>query len=162
MSYTVTKIFKCDIAERNWIKGEESATIRGRSLYNFDTMNPEFQIHGHTLHIKVTLEGETLDDTGFILDTDVLKELVKDKLKQMDHAFLIHKNDPIFPTIQSLVEKHKIRICPTDFVISYENLSKDFYDHLMCKLKEHGFDKYAKVREVEIFSKTIGGSYSGN
>lgn len=157
--YTVTKVFKCSIAERNWMKGEPSANIRGRDLYDFTVMNPEFQIHGHSMYIKVAIEGKTLDDTGFIIDTDVVKELMKDKINSIDHTFLIHNKDPIFPKICELAKSTQIKLYVTDYVISYENVSKDIFDYCANKLKEHNFDSFAKVKSINVYTQTIGGSY---
>ena len=157
--YSVSKIFKCSIAERNWMKGEPDAYIRGRDLYDFTVMNPEFQIHGHSMYIKVTIEGKTLDDIGFVIDTDVVKELMKDKVNSLDHTFLIHNKDPIFRHIYELSKTNKIKLYVTDYVISYENVSKDIYDYCSSKLKEHNFDKFARVKSINVYTQTIGGSY---
>lgn len=157
MTYIITKTFKIDVAERNWKKGH--AQTRGKDLYDLNDMCPEFQIHGHTLHFDISLKGTELDETGFILDTDILKSLIKDKIKALDHSFLLHKQDPLYADIELLVEKHRIKIYATDYVISYENIAKDIFLYCAQKLKQNGLDTSVFVDSVCVYSKTISGRY---
>ncbi len=46
-------------------------------------------LHGHTYHLRVTLEGQPNTNDGMILDFGILKQIVKDKIiERMDHHYL--------------------------------------------------------------------------
>lgn len=158
MTYIITKTFKIDVAERNWKKGR--AQTRGKDHYDLNDMCPEFQIHGHTLHFDISLKGHELDETGFILDTDILKNLMKEKIKALDHSFLLHKLDPLYADIEVLVEKHRIKIYATEYVISYENIARDIFLYCAKQLKQHGLEDSVSVDSVCVYSKTISGTYT--
>ena len=52
------------------------------------------RLHGHDYAISVRLEGEPGDD-GMVMDFGILKDMVRDIVKGLDHKFLVakrHKN----------------------------------------------------------------------
>ncbi|MEM4943539.1 MAG: 6-pyruvoyl tetrahydropterin synthase family protein [Saccharolobus sp.] len=51
------------------------------------------QIHGHTYIINVEVEGEVNDKSGFVIDFDFLKKIVKDIVKEWDHKLIIPRSD---------------------------------------------------------------------
>ena len=51
-------------------------------------------IHGHTYYVDVKLCGETSGEFGFIIDFKVLKKIVKDVCKGLDHKLLLPKDHP--------------------------------------------------------------------
>ncbi|PIC64653.1 6-carboxytetrahydropterin synthase QueD [Sporosarcina sp. P13] len=62
------------------------------------------RMHGHTYHINVTIVGNELDSTGFLIDFKQLKNLIHDKY---DHSVLnehpeFHK---YYPTTERLAEQ---------------------------------------------------------
>jgi 6-pyruvoyltetrahydropterin/6-carboxytetrahydropterin synthase len=67
------------------------------------------QLHGHTYHLEVILEGEPNPDTGMILDFAKLKQIVSIKvLDVLDHKLL---NDVIeIPTAENIAIWIKERI----------------------------------------------------
>ena len=46
------------------------------------------QMHGHTYHLTIFIEGEVLKEQGWILDFGDIKELLKPVLGVIDHALL--------------------------------------------------------------------------
>ena len=46
------------------------------------------QMHGHTYHLTIFIEGEVLKEQGWILDFGDIKELLKPVLGIIDHALL--------------------------------------------------------------------------
>lgn len=50
------------------------------------------RLHGHTYSFTITLQGEKLDETGFIVDFGVIKAL----LDEWDHKTLLWSQDPIW------------------------------------------------------------------
>jgi 6-pyruvoyltetrahydropterin/6-carboxytetrahydropterin synthase len=45
-------------------------------------------LHGHTYHLTVFLEGELDEKMGWIMDFNELKEVMKPVLKKVDHNYL--------------------------------------------------------------------------
>lgn len=46
------------------------------------------RIHGHTWKVEVFVIGENLDKIGMLVDFEILKEKVKEIIKELDHRFL--------------------------------------------------------------------------
>ena len=46
------------------------------------------QMHGHTYHLTIFIEGEVLNELGWVLDFGDIKELLKPVLGIIDHALL--------------------------------------------------------------------------
>ena len=46
------------------------------------------QMHGHTYHLTIFIEGEVLEERGWVLDFGDIKELLKPVLGIIDHALL--------------------------------------------------------------------------
>ena len=46
------------------------------------------QMHGHTYHLTIFIEGEVLKERGWVLDFGDIKELLKPVLGVIDHALL--------------------------------------------------------------------------
>ena len=70
------------------------------------------QVHGHNYKVQVTVEGETLDHLGMLIEFEVIKQAVKKWIDLFDHGFLneippFDNNNP-----------------------SAENLAKFFYDEV--------------------------------
>ena len=50
-------------------------------------------IHGHSYKWFITIESPDLDAIGFIMDFKDLKDIIKNILEPLDHAFLAHEDD---------------------------------------------------------------------
>ena len=62
-------------------------------------------LHGHNGLAIITLESETLDDRGMVLDFTDIKRIVSTWIDEnLDHRMLLHKNDPFVPVLQKLNE----------------------------------------------------------
>ena len=46
------------------------------------------QLHGHTYHLTIFVEGEVLEDKGWVLDFNDLKKAVKPVIDLVDHSYL--------------------------------------------------------------------------
>src|SRR5512135_1372323 len=73
--------------------------------------------HGHNYKVRVTLEGQTLDKAGLLLDFKDLKDVMKHVIERLDHQ-MINEIAPF-----------------TELNPSAENLAKYFYDETNAKLK---------------------------
>ena len=45
-------------------------------------------MHGHSYHIRITIEGEVDPETGWIMDFDVISQAFDPLLQQLDHYYL--------------------------------------------------------------------------
>ncbi len=58
-------------------------------------------LHGHNGRIIITLESETLDGQGMVLDFTDLKRSLGDWLdRTVDHRMILRKDDPLVPILQ--------------------------------------------------------------
>ena len=46
------------------------------------------RLHGHSYHIRITIEGEVDSETGWIMDFDVINRSFAPLLKKLDHHYL--------------------------------------------------------------------------
>jgi 6-pyruvoyltetrahydropterin/6-carboxytetrahydropterin synthase len=61
------------------------------------------QVHGHTYFVNVTIAGDELDDTGFLVNFAKLKKIVHGKFDHTllnDHASFDDQNPEKFPTTE--------------------------------------------------------------
>ena len=52
-------------------------------------------LHGHSMLWEVSVSAPDLDEVGFIMDFSDLKKVLKRTVDKIDHAFLMHDQDPI-------------------------------------------------------------------
>ncbi|PZD94428.1 6-carboxytetrahydropterin synthase QueD [Paenibacillus sambharensis] len=56
------------------------------------------QVHGHTYFVNITVAGDDLDDTGFLVNFSLLKKLVHDRF---DHTLLNDDSEQFDDTVPS-------------------------------------------------------------
>lgn len=88
--------------------------------------------HGHNYKVRVTLAGESLDNTGLLLDFRELKNLMNSVIDRLDHQML---ND-IEPFNQ---------LNP-----SAENMAKYFYDEISSRLCQSTAGR-VRVRQIKLW-----------
>ena len=54
---------------------------------------PNSQIHGHTYRISVEVEGQVDPNTGFVIDFDELKAIVREVIREWDHKLIVPEHD---------------------------------------------------------------------
>ena len=87
-------------------------------------------VHGHNYRVRVTIEGDRLDDTGLLVDFLDVNSLLGGAIEYLDHRFI---ND----------------LAPFDEINpSAENMAKYFYDKVSGGLK-NGVP--VRVSEVEVW-----------
>ena len=74
--------------------------------------------HGHNYKVLVTLQGETLDEAGLLLDFKLLKQVLRPVVEYLDHQ-MINELKP-FDVVNP----------------SAENLAKYFYDETAKQMQE--------------------------
>ena len=73
-------------------------------------------VHGHNYRVRVTLQGDSLDQIGLLYDFVHLKQMMKDVIQVLDHRFM--NEIPPFDTVNP----------------SAENIAKYFYEQAARKL----------------------------
>ena len=81
--------------------------------------------HGHNGRVEITLESETLDARGMVLDFSELKHVVHDWLQEnLDHRMVLSENDPLVPVMKEMGEPVFLMNCPP----TAENFAKLIYN----------------------------------
>jgi 6-pyruvoyltetrahydropterin/6-carboxytetrahydropterin synthase len=88
--------------------------------------------HGHNYKVRITLEGDKLDNIGLLLDFRDLKAAMNDVIDRLDHQ-MINEIEP-FTTVNP----------------SAENMAKYFYDELNASLKK-STDARVRVKLVKLW-----------
>lgn len=62
-------------------------------------------LHGHNGRAVITIESETLDERGMVLDFSDIKRVVSAWIDEnLDHRMLLHRDDPAVPMLRELGE----------------------------------------------------------
>lgn len=94
-------------------------------------------LHGHSVKAAISISHEHLNDQAMVCDFADIRDVVENYIdQQLDHNFLLHKDDPIIPMLIAQNE----RFLALDEHPTAEVLSKMIFDYL----KQQGF-KVSKV-----------------
>jgi 6-pyruvoyltetrahydropterin/6-carboxytetrahydropterin synthase len=56
---------------------------------NFEVFGPCSRIHGHNWELFVTVEGKVQEDTGFVIDLKLLRDIMREHVvNKVDHTYL--------------------------------------------------------------------------
>lgn len=89
-------------------------------------------LHGHNGKALVTLESESLDGMGMVVDFSTIKRVVSAWIDAtLDHRMLLHKDDPALPELKRQGEP----VFVLDVNPTAENIAKLIYDYT----KSQGF-----------------------
>ena len=110
----------------------------GHRLLNYDGKCRH--LHGHNGRAVITLQAERLDSLGMVVDFSTIKKVAATWIDaNLDHRMILHRDDPILPTLLEQGEPvHIIDVNPTA-----ENIAKLIFDYL----SSHGFP----VTEVKLW-----------
>ncbi len=62
-------------------------------------------LHGHNGRVVITIEAESLDHRGMVLDFSDIKRVVSTWIDEnLDHRMLLNRDDPVIPMLQELGE----------------------------------------------------------
>src|SRR5687767_7091775 len=83
-------------------------------------------LHGHNGRAIITLEAPQLDPLGLVMDFSDIKRVLQTWIDEtLDHKMILHKNDPILPTLKAMGEPfYLLDVNPTA-----ENIAKLLFDH---------------------------------
>jgi 6-pyruvoyltetrahydropterin/6-carboxytetrahydropterin synthase len=84
-------------------------------------------LHGHSARVAITLESEQLNDQNMVCDfSDINKFAGKWIDDTLDHNMLLHKDDPVLPTLREAGE----RVMVVDEHPTAEFLAKLIFEHV--------------------------------
>jgi len=82
-------------------------------------------LHGHNGKAVITLEADSLDPLGMVMDFSRLKKVVGGWIDEnLDHRMLLHKDDPVLPTLRQQGEP----VFVLDVNPTAENIAKLIFD----------------------------------
>ena len=95
----------------------------GHRLLNYDGKCRH--LHGHNGRAVITIEAESLDDRGMVLDFSDIKRVVSNWIDDnLDHRMLLHRDDPMVPVLQEMQEPTYL----LDTNPTAENIAKLIFD----------------------------------
>jgi 6-pyruvoyltetrahydropterin/6-carboxytetrahydropterin synthase len=100
-------------------------------------------IHGHSYRMIVELEG-SLNGNGMIMDYYDLKKLVAPVIEELDHAFMVYREDK---EIISFLESVKSKKVIVGFQSTVENICK----YILAELSRQDLPPNVKKMKVRIF-----------
>lgn len=97
-------------------------------------------LHGHSVKAAISISHTELNTQGMVCDFADIRDCVEQYIEQyLDHNFLLHKDDPIIPLLESQNE----RFLALDEHPTAEVLSKMIFEYL----QQQGF----KVKQVVLW-----------
>ena len=82
-------------------------------------------LHGHNGLAVITIESDRLDDLSMVMDFSEIKAVVSKWIDEnLDHKLLLHKEDPLLPTLRSMKEP----VFVMDVNPTAESISKLIFD----------------------------------
>ena len=104
-------------------------------------------IHGHRWKLEVTVQSETLEQTGqirgMVVDFGQLKDDIKKLADEFDHSLIIEDGTLKEKTVEALKEEN-FKMIFVDFRPTAESFAKYFYD----RVKEIGYDVIGMVKKT--------------
>lgn len=100
-------------------------------------------LHGHSYRWEVTVEGRA-ENNGMVIDFKQLKQLMEEVIGPLDHALVLHDNDPMFDIIgedgfRQLVtatDGNNARLLIVPFNPTVENLVRWKFNQLRALMPE--------------------------
>jgi 6-pyruvoyltetrahydropterin/6-carboxytetrahydropterin synthase len=95
----------------------------GHRLLNYDGKCRH--LHGHNGRAVITLEADSLDALGMVVDFSTLKRVVSGWIDgNLDHRMILHRDDPMLATFKQQGEPYFLM----DVNPTAENIAKLIYD----------------------------------
>lgn len=87
-------------------------------------------LHGHNGRVEITLEAESLDYRGMLVDFEDIKDGVQTWIMaELDHKLLLRKDDPLVPVLRDLNETFLVM----DDNPTAENIARMIYEYTKSK-----------------------------
>ncbi|MCS7306998.1 MAG: 6-carboxytetrahydropterin synthase [Aquificaceae bacterium] len=163
MKWQITKTFRFEAGHRVWKQnltcGRGAELTMGKEV----PVNKCINLHGHSYVLEVTLGSEELSEQDMVMDFYHLKNALKELIEEIDHSFIIDRQDPMFEELRQVAEKYgAFKVYPVDFCPTAEALAKFFYDYVSQKLSQVGLLGDVKVVKVVLWeTATSKAEYCG-
>ncbi|MCS6875717.1 MAG: 6-carboxytetrahydropterin synthase [Aquificaceae bacterium] len=163
MKWQITKTFRFEAGHRVWKQnltcGRGAELTMGKEV----PVNKCINLHGHSYVLEVTLGSEELSEQYMVMDFYHLKNALKELIEEIDHSFIIDRQDPMFEELRQVAEKYgAFKVYPVDFCPTAEALAKFFYDYVSQKLSQVGLLGDVKVVKVVLWeTATSKAEYCG-
>ena len=119
---------------------EEFETAHLLPNYN----GPCGNLHGHSYKIEVTVEGDSDDGFGMIIDFNHLKKAIKECVP--DHKFIFFEDDIISQEIIKVLDKYHLKYESYPFYTTAENM----VEYFAYKIENYLHINYPNIYVVEV------------
>lgn len=102
-------------------------------------------LHGHSYKFVVTVESESLDEQGMVIDFSFLNQFMDLAFGNLDHATVLEKTDPLISTLDAL----KLRLVVMNEAPTAEAMARDAYNKLSDLLQK--FNPSIKVSSITVY-----------
>jgi 6-pyruvoyltetrahydropterin/6-carboxytetrahydropterin synthase len=100
----------------------------GHRLLNYDGKCRN--LHGHNGKAVITIESESLDKLGMVMDFGDIKKTISTWIDTtLDHRMLLHKDDPLVPILVQMNEP----ICVMETNPTAETIAKYIFDFVQMQ-----------------------------
>ena len=100
-------------------------------------------IHGHTYRMIVELEGNVLD-SGMVMDYYDLKKIVLPIIEELDHAFIVYKEDK--EIIQFLDKLNSKKV-----IVGFQSTVENICRYMLGKIKAANLPSNIDTLRVKIY-----------
>lgn len=82
-------------------------------------------LHGHNGHVEITIQSETLNDGGMVMDFGEIRTGIEKWIDdELDHHTILFRDDPLLPLLQEAGQK----IVVMDSIPTAENIAKLIFE----------------------------------
>ena len=96
----------------------------GHRLLNYEGKCKD--LHGHNGRVVISLEGETLDARGMLVDFTDIKRVIRGWINdELDHRMILHQDDPLLELLKS--HRQPVHVIPHN--PTAENIARLIFDY---------------------------------
>ncbi|MFO7446922.1 MAG: 6-carboxytetrahydropterin synthase QueD [Ignavibacteriaceae bacterium] len=100
-------------------------------------------IHGHSYKMIVEIEGE-VEPSGMVMDYYDLKKIVNPIVEELDHAFLVYKDDKEIIDFLNRMDSKKV-------IVGFQSTVENICHYFLNRLKEKNFPPNVNTLKVRIY-----------
>jgi len=104
-------------------------------------------LHGHNYKVIVGLKSETLDDHGMVMDFADLKGIVKNYIKDLDHALMVNEIDDGYIEVLKDIMPF-LKVVEVTYEPTAENMCRELFNHIKKEVSKY-------INNVEVDYVTI-------
>ncbi len=151
MRWEISKTFRFEAGHRVW-KQNLSQGRGSQFAQESAPQNKCVNLHGHSYVLEVVVGSDSLSDQEMVMDFYHIKNALRDLIEEIDHSFIIDRDDPMYPALKEVAERFgALKIFPVSFCPTAEALAEFFYNFLTEKLKSANLLGEVKVVKVTLW-----------